>query len=64
MEQAEIMARDWPAAAIRVDAYDGPSGAGPFYAKCGLTEVGRKTYRSVPLVYFEKLLTAAGGRGE
>jgi hypothetical protein len=35
----------------RVDAYDGPSGGGPFYKKCGFTEVGRTVYRGVPLVY-------------
>jgi len=39
--------------AIRVDAYDGPSGGGPFYVKCGFTEVGRTVYRGVPLVYYE-----------
>jgi hypothetical protein len=39
--------------AIRLDAYDGPSGGGPFYKKCGFTELGRAVYRGVPLVYFE-----------
>jgi len=55
-----VAARDWPAEAIRVDAYDGPSGGGPFYARCGFTEVGRTIYRGVPLVYFEMLLKGAG----
>ena len=49
-------ARAWPVDAIRVDAYDGPSGAGPFYCKCGFTEVGHTVYRRVPLVYFELVL--------
>lgn len=53
------IARDWPADAIRLDAYDAPAGAGDFYAKAGFTEVGRVTYRSTPLVYFEMMLTAA-----
>jgi GNAT superfamily N-acetyltransferase len=53
LEQAKDIAREWPVDAIRVDAYDGPSGGGPFYAKCGFTEVGRAVYRSVPLVYYE-----------
>lgn len=51
---AEALARDWPADAIRLDAYDAAAGAGDFYAKCGYREVGRVTYRGVPLIYFEK----------
>ena len=46
----------WPADAIRLDAYDADAGAGDFYAKCGFREVGKATYREVPLRYFEKLL--------
>lgn len=42
--------------AIRLDAYDVELGAGEFYRKCGFREVGRATYRSVPLIYFEMLL--------
>jgi GNAT superfamily N-acetyltransferase len=53
LERAKVVARAWPAEAIRLDAYDGPSGAGPFYAACGFTQVGRAVYRGVPLVYFE-----------
>lgn len=49
-------ARQWPADSIRLDAYDSPAGAGEFYRKCGFIEVGRVSYRSVPLVYFEFLL--------
>jgi hypothetical protein len=30
-----------------------PIGRGPFYKKCGFTELGRAVYRGVPLVYFE-----------
>ena len=56
MERAKAVAREWPVEAIRLDAYDGPSSGGPFYEKCGFTEVGRKTFRGVPLVYFECLL--------
>lgn len=56
MDHAKVVARKWPVDAIRLDAYDGPSGGGPFYAKCGFTEVGRKVYRGVPLVYFEFVL--------
>lgn len=39
--------------AIRLDAYDAPAGAGPFYQKCGFAEVGRAVYRQAPLIYFE-----------
>jgi len=57
LEQATTMARAWLADAIRLDAYDSPAGAGPFYAKGGYREVGRATYRGVPLVYFELMLS-------
>ena len=53
LEQAIRLARDWPADAIRLDAYDAPAGAGEFYRKCGFREVGRRSYRGNPLVYFE-----------
>ena len=56
IERAKAVARGWPVDAIRLDAYDGSSGGGPFYRKCGFTEVGRAVYRGVPLVYFEFLL--------
>lgn len=56
LEEAKAIARAWPGDAIRLDAYDGAVGAGAFYAKCGFREVGRVTYRGVPLVYFELLL--------
>jgi GNAT superfamily N-acetyltransferase len=56
LEHARIVAARWPAHAIRLDAYDGPAGAGEFYAKCGFTERGRVTFRSTALVYFELLL--------
>jgi GNAT superfamily N-acetyltransferase len=45
--------REWPADAIRLDAYDADAGAGAFYARSGFVEVGRVIYRKVPLVYFE-----------
>jgi len=56
LDDARTVATDWPADAIRLDAYDAAAGAGPFYAACGFREVGRASYRGVPLVYFEKLL--------
>jgi GNAT superfamily N-acetyltransferase len=56
LEEAARIARRWPADAIRLDAFDADSGAGPFYAKCGFREVGRKAYRTVPLIYYELLL--------
>ena len=57
LDQAAHAARRWPADAIRLDAYNHPAGAGPFYAKCGYREVGGATYRGVPLSYYELLLT-------
>jgi GNAT superfamily N-acetyltransferase len=56
LEEAKRLATDWPADAIRLDAFDGSAGAGDFYRKCGFQEVGRTTYRDVPLIYFEMLL--------
>jgi GNAT superfamily N-acetyltransferase len=56
LEEVRHIAREWPADAIRLDAYDFPGGAGGFYAKCGFREMGRKTYRKTPLIYFELLL--------
>ncbi|MGH7712833.1 MAG: GNAT family N-acetyltransferase [Gemmatimonadaceae bacterium] len=56
IDQAREIVRAWPADAIRLDAYDATAGAGAFYAKCGFREVGRVTYRSNPLLYFEMLL--------
>jgi len=49
------IAREWPADAVRLDAYDAEAGAAGFYASCGFREVGRVVYRHVPLVYFERL---------
>jgi GNAT superfamily N-acetyltransferase len=56
VREAISVARAWPSQAIRLDAYDAPAGAGAFYLKCGFREVGRVTYRKVPLIYFELLL--------
>jgi GNAT superfamily N-acetyltransferase len=56
VEQAVRVARDWPADAIRLDAYDAEAGAGAFYRKCGFRETGRTTYRSNPLTYYELVL--------
>ena len=56
--EAEVVARRHPAAAIWLDAYDAPAGAGDFYRKCGYREAGRGSYRGVPLIYFERLLNA------
>jgi len=56
IDEAKAVARAWPADSIRLDAYDAPAGAGGFYERCGFREVGRVTYRRVPLVYYELVL--------
>ena len=56
VDEAVRIATAWPADAIRLDAYDAEAGAGSFYGKCGFTETGRTSYRSVPLVYYELVL--------
>ena len=53
LQEAEAVARAWPADAIRLDAFDAEAGAGAFYSKCGFREVARVTYKRTPLVYFE-----------
>jgi GNAT superfamily N-acetyltransferase len=57
MQLAIEHARQWPATAIRLDAYASAFGAGGFYHKCGFREVGRATYRTAPLIYFELVLS-------
>ena len=56
LKEAVKQVREWPADAIRLDAFDDDAGAGAFYAKCGFREVGRVTYRKAPLIYFELIL--------
>lgn len=53
LEHAHALVIEWGGDAIRLDAYDSPAGAGEFYERCGYTEVGRATYRVVPLRYYE-----------
>jgi GNAT superfamily N-acetyltransferase len=60
LDDAVRIARDWPADAIRLDAYDAAAGAGGFYARCGFREVGRVVYRSVPVIYYERLVREPG----
>ena len=56
MTEAIKVARQKPADAIRLDAYDAAAGAGAFYEKCGFREVARVVYRGTPLIYYELLL--------
>jgi GNAT superfamily N-acetyltransferase len=56
LEDAYAVAEEWPADAIRLDAFDAEAGAGGFYARCGFTERGRAVYRGDPLVYYERLV--------
>lgn len=57
LKRAEALAREWPANAIRLDAFDAAAGAGDFYARSGYREVGRVSYKGNPLIYFELLLS-------
>ena len=68
LAEATGIAREWPADAIRLDAWDANAGAAGFYTRCGYTEVGRNTYRTTPLIYFELRLDSnsvpeSGSRG-
>lgn len=56
IEDARAVAANWPADAIRLDAYDHAAGAGSFYLKCGYRERGHVVYKADPLVYYELLI--------
>jgi GNAT superfamily N-acetyltransferase len=56
LEQARVVAAAHESQAIRLDAYEGPAGAGAFYAKCGFSERGRVSYRATRLIYYELVL--------
>lgn len=56
VEDACAVALEWPADAIRLDAYDATAGAGGFYARCRFRERGRVSYRGNPLIYYERVL--------
>jgi GNAT superfamily N-acetyltransferase len=53
MHQAERLAGEWGAQCIRLDAFQGPAGAGTFYEKCGYTLAHSGT---LGLEYYEKVL--------
>jgi GNAT superfamily N-acetyltransferase len=56
LEDACTIAAEWPADALRLDAYDATAGAGGFYDRCGFTERGRVVFKGDPLIYYERLL--------
>jgi ribosomal protein S18 acetylase RimI-like enzyme len=56
LDDARAIAEDWPADAIRLDAWDAKAGAGAFYAKSGFRECGRVVYKGDPLIYYELVL--------
>jgi GNAT superfamily N-acetyltransferase len=58
LNAALLDAREFPADALRLDAYNLPAGAGGFYKKCGYVPRGAVSYRGTPLLYFE-LMTGA-----
>ncbi len=60
LNEADQQVRNWPADAIRLDAFDADAGAGVFYSKCGFREMGRVTYRKAPLIYFERVMVPEG----
>ena len=63
LEDARAVALDWPADAIRLDAYYAPAGAGEYYAKCGYQERGRVVCKGNPLIYYELLLSSISRPG-
>jgi GNAT superfamily N-acetyltransferase len=63
MRQAEAIAAGWRCRALRLDAYDCPAGAGPFYRRCGYRQAARLQCRGVGLILFEKTFAQARGWG-
>jgi len=63
LQKIQVVARELPVDAIRLDAYDAVAGAGKFYEKCGYAEVGRAVYRNAPLIYYELRLRERGSVG-
>ena len=57
LDDAREVASEWPADAIRLDAFDAKAGAGLFYSKCEFRERGRVVYKGTPLAYYEFLLS-------
>lgn len=64
LDDAVAVAAEWPADAIRLDAYDAEAGAGPFYERCGFLERGRVVYRGNPLRYYERLMDSPTSANE
>ena len=62
--EAARLAREWPADALRLDAYQGPAGAGPFYQRSGYRCVGKNEFRGVPYEYYELELTSSSRPNE
>ena len=56
LAEIEKVASKLGAECVRLDSYDAPAGAGPFYAKAGYTRVHSGEVNGVPLLYWEKLL--------
>jgi len=63
MEAAKEFASAEPADALWLDAYEHRAGAGPFYLKCGFRQVGRTSYREMPLMFYEWLSQHGAGPG-
>ncbi len=56
MEAAKAKAREWPAQALWLDAYDHAAGAGGFYLACGFRKVGPSSRSEVPVIFYEWLV--------
>ena len=60
LRDAEAVARTLGADALRLDAYDAPASASAFYAAAAFTDRGRRSYRGVPLQYWERCVPPSG----
>lgn len=60
LAQAERLAARQRLAYVRLDAYEGPAGAGPFYEKSGYRAVGRVPLVGAALIVFEKEISPEG----
>jgi GNAT superfamily N-acetyltransferase len=58
--QAEGLAARQHLTCLRLDAYEGPAGAGPFYEKCGYRALGRVPLSEAALIVYEKEIPLEG----
>jgi GNAT superfamily N-acetyltransferase len=63
MEASKDIAREWPATALWLDAYEHAAGAGRFYSNCGFQARGTAVHEGMTLRFYEWLPGTGGSHG-